>query len=188
MVHSANLEAIQIIRAKIAVLQETLEALEVQSPNINGVQHVRDNIKSPKEIDFDKYQAQIDSLVVENDFIVNAKRIGTPRLVNHVISIIESYFEIRMLMQSYKRTDNVHKRLCGLARRLSNLLVTQAPRLKAALKYLHYTDIPARYNSVYIQERRRAKRLINKNKDVVIKLDINPLDVLADIATTFNHL
>ena len=68
------------------------------------------------------------------------------------------------------------------------MLKSQEKRLKAALKNLHRNGIPERYVDVYVAERRRAKRLINKNSEVHVKADINPIDILTDIGTTLNNV
>ena len=89
-------------------------------------------------------------------------------------------------MAMYSRSDEEHRILVGNSRILINLLKSQEKRIQAALKYTRWNGVPDRYVDVYVVERRRAKRLINKNSEVYVKADINPIDILTDIATTLN--
>ena len=68
------------------------------------------------------------------------------------------------------------------------MLKSQESRIKDALKYIRGNDIPNRYVAMYVTERRRAKRLINKNSEVYVKADIDPIDILTDIGTTLNRV
>ena len=134
------------------------------------------------------YKTQIDALKAENDYILSTTRIGTPRLVKHVINIIELYYAVRNGMKLYSRADNEYSVLSSNSRILINMLKSQELRIKDALKFNRWKTIPNRYMAMYVTERRRAKRLINKNADVLVKADVNPIKILTDIATTFNAL
>lgn len=194
MTHSTNNEVAQLIRIQIEVLQKTLAALEEQpSAAIEAPTEVPAPAKAPvpmpaPEIDFGKYEEIVAELKTRNHQIVNSQRIRVPKLVNHVNNVIELYFELRTLMLPYKRTNETYKRLFGLAKVLSNLLATQEPRLKTSLRFQRSKGVPDIFVDECIKERRRSKRLFNKGKDLVIKGNVNPLDILTDIATTFNSL
>jgi uncharacterized SAM-dependent methyltransferase len=131
---------------------------------------------------------RIDVLKKENDYILNAARFGKPRLVKHVLNIIELYYVARTDMAMYSRSDEEHSALVGNSRMLINMLKSQEKRIKSALKYIRGNDIPNRYVAMYVTERRRAKRLINKNSEVYVKADIDPIDILTDIGTTLNRV
>ena len=91
-------------------------------------------------------------------------------------------------MGLYSRADNEYGALSGNSRILINMLKSQELRIKDALKFNRWKGIPERYKETYINQRRRAKRLINKNTDVLVNADVNPIEILTDIATTFNAL
>ena len=193
MANSANNNAAQLIRQQIANLQEVLAILEAKpevkpsvKPQAKSVQvQPAPKSKPTKSISAD-YKTQIDALKAENDYILSTSRIGTPRLVKHVINIIELYYAARTGMAFYTRADNEYGVLSGNSRILINMLKSQEKRIQAALKYLRWNGVPDRYVDVYVAERRRAKRLINKNSEVYVKADINPIDILTVIATTLN--
>ena len=190
-----NNNAADLIRQQIAHLQEVLAILEAKpevkpsvKPQAKSVQvQPAPKSKPTKSISAD-YKTQIDALKAENDYILSTSRIGTPRLVKHVINIIELYYAARTGMAKYSRSDEEHRALVGNSRILINMLKSQELRIKDALKFTRWKTIPVRYEETYINERRRAKRLINKNTDVVVKADVNPIEILTDIATTFNAL
>lgn len=200
MNHPTNNDLAQLIRIQIEALQKTLAALEeqpsaaIEAPvEVPAPAPVKVPVKAPvtvtaKEIDFDKYEEIVAELKARNQQIVNSQRIRVPKLVNHVNNVIELYFELRTLMLPYKRTNETYKRLFGLAKVLSNLLASQEPRLKASLRFQRSKGVPDIFVDECIKERRRSKRIFNKGKDLVIKGNVNPLDILTDIATTFNSL
>ena len=189
MTNLANNNAAELIRKQIANLQEVLAILEakpaVTPPAKAPV--VQTTTKSPttKNGPVD-YKSRIDVLKSENDYILNTSRIGTPRLIKHILNIIELYYTARCGMAMYSRSDEEHRVLVGNSRILINLLKSQEKRIQAALKYTRWNGVPDRYVDVYVAERRRAKRLINKNSEVYVNADINPIDILTDIATTLN--
>ena len=195
MANSANNNAAQLIRQQIANLQEVLAILEAKPEVKPSVKPQAKSIqvqpvpkpKPAKSIPAD-YKTQIDALKAENDYILSTTRIGTSRLVKHVINIIELYYAARTGMAFYTRADNEYGVLAGNSRILINMLKSQELRIKDALKFNRWNTIPVRYEETYINERRRAKRLINKNADVLVKADVNPIEILTDIATTFNAL
>ena len=191
MTNSVNNNAAELIRKQIAHLQEVLAILEAKpavKPQAKSAQvQPVPKPKPAKSIPAD-YKTQIDALKAENDYILSTTRIGTPRLVKHVINIIELYYAVRNGMKLYSRADNEYSVLSSNSRILSNMLKSQELRIKDALKFNRWKTIPVRYEETYINERRRAKRLINKNTDVVVKADVNPIEILTDIATTFNAL
>ena len=190
MANSANNNAAQLIRRQIANLQEVLAILEAKpevKPSVKPQAKSFQIQPAPKSIPAD-YKTQIDALKAENDYILSTTRIGTPRLVKHVINIIELYYAVRNGMKLYSRADNEYSVLSSNSRILSNMLKSQELRIKDALKSNRRNTTPVRYEETYIDQRRRAKRLINKNIDVVVKADVNPIKILTDIATTFNAL
>lgn len=195
MTNSANNNAAQLIRQQIANLQEVLAILEAKpevkpavKPQAKSAQvQTAPKTKPAKSIPAD-YKTQIDALKAENDYILSTTRIGTPRLVKHVINIIELYYAVRNGMKLYSRADNEYSVLSINSRILINMLKSQELRIKDALKFNRRNTTPVRYEETYIDQRRRAKRLINKNIDVVVKADVNPIKILTDIATTFNAL
>ena len=195
MTNSANNNAAELIRKQIANLQEVLAILEAKpeakpmvKPQAKSAQvQPPPKPKPAKSIPAD-YKTQIDALNAENDYILSTTRIGTPRLVKHVINIIELYYTARCGMAMYSRSDEEHRVLVGNSRILINLLKSQEKRIQAALKYTRWNTIPVRYEETYIDQRRRAKRLINKNIDVLVTANVNPIEILTDIATTFNAL
>ena len=214
MANSANINAADLIRQQIANLQEVLAILEAKpepKPAVRlqaltwrylvpqkqaAVQRQRIPVltmqtapktKPAKSIPAD-YKTQIDALKAENDYILSTTRIGTPRLVKHVINVIELYYAARTGMRLYSRADNEYGVLSGNSRILINMLKSQELRIKDALKFNRWKGIPERYKETYINQRRRAKRLINKNTDVLVNADVNPIEILTDIATTFNAL
>ena len=195
MTNSVNINAADLIRRQIANLQEVLAILEAKPEPKPAVKPQAKSVrvqnapkpKPAKSIPAD-YKTQIDALKAENDYILSTTRIGTPRLVKHVINIIELYYAARTGMRLYSRADNEYGVLAGNSRILINMLKSQELRIKNALKYTRWNTIPVRYEETYINQRRRAKRLINKNTDVLVKPDVNPIEILTDIATTFNAL
>lgn len=195
MANSANINAAELIRRQIANLQEVLAILEakpepkpVVKPQAKSAQvQTAPKPKPAKSIPAD-YKTQIDALKAENDYILSTTRIGTPRLVKHVINIIELYYAARTGMRLYSRADNEYGVLSGNSRILINMLKSQELRIKDVLKFNRWNTTPVRYEETYIDQRRRAKRLINKNTDVLVKGDVNPIKILTDIATTFNAL
>ena len=195
MTNAANINAADLIRRQIANLQEVLAILEAKPAEKPAVKPQAKSVrvqnapktKPAKSIPAD-YKTQIDALKAENDYILSTTRIGTPRLVKHVINIIELYYAARTGMRLYSRADNEYGVLAGNSRILINMLKSQELRIKDALKFTRWKTIPVRYEETYINQRRRAKRLINKNTDVLVKPDVNPIEILTDIATTFNAL
>ena len=195
MANSANTNAADLIRQQIANLQEVLAILEAKPAEKSAVKPQAKSVqaqpatksKTTKSSPAD-YKALVDALKAENDYILSTSRIGTPRLVKHVINIIELYYAARTDMALYTRADNEYGLLAGNSRVLINMLKSQELRIKDALKFSRWNTIPVRYEETYIDERRRAKRLISKNSDVVVKADVNPIEILTDIATTFNGL
>ena len=195
MTNAANINAADLIRRQIANLQEVLAILEAKPAEKPAVKPQAKSVrvqnapkpKPAKSIPAD-YKTQIDALKAENDYILSTTRIGTPRLVKHVINIIELYYVARTGMRLYSRADNEYGVLAGNSRILINMLKSQELRIKDALKFTRWKTIPVRYEETYINQRRRAKRLINKNTDVLVKPDVNPIEILTDIATTFNAL
>ena len=189
MANSANNNAAQLIRQQIANLQEVLAILEakpaVTPPAKAPVAQTTTKSPTTKNGPVD-YKSRIDVLKSENDYILNTSRIGTPRLIKHILNIIELYYTARCGMAMYSRSDEEHRVLVGNSRILINLLKSQEKRIQAALKYTRWNGVPDRYVDVYVAERRRAKRLINKNSEVYVNADINPIDILTDIATTLN--
>ena len=170
----------------LAILEAKPEVKPSVKPQAKSVQvQPAPKSKPTKSISAD-YKTQIDALKAENDYILSTSRIGTPRLVKHVINIIELYYAARTGMAFYTRADNEYGVLAGNSRILINMLKSQEKRIQAALKYLRWNGVPDRYVDVYVAERRRAKRLINKNSEVYVKADINPIDILTVIATTLN--
>ncbi len=191
MTNSANNSAAQMIRQQIANLQEVLAILEAKPaeklPVKAPVAQPTPKPLATKNTVID-YKSRIDVLKSENDYILNTIRIGTPRLVKHVLNIIELYYTARIDMAMYSRSDEEYRVLVGNSRILINMLKSQEKRIKAALKYTRWNGVPERYVDVYVAERRRAKRLINKNSEVYVKADIDPMDILTDIGTTFNRV
>ena len=195
MTNSVNNNAAELIRNQIANLQEVLAILEAKSEPKPAVKPQAKSVKAQpatkskttKSSPAD-YKARIDALKAENDYILSTTRIGTPRLVKHVINIIELYYAARTDMALYTRADNEYGLLAGNSRVLINMLKSQELRIKDALKFSRWSTIPVRYKEIYIDERRHAKRLISKNSDVVVKAGVNPIEILTDIATTFNGL
>ena len=191
MTNSANNNAAQMIRQQIANLQEVLAILEAKPaeklPVKAPVAQPTPKPLATKNTVID-YKSRIDVLKSENDYILNTIRIGTPRLVKHVLNIIELYYTARIDMAMYSRSDEEYRVLVGNSRILINMLKSQEKRIKAALKYTRWNGVPERYVDVYVAERRRAKRLINKNSEVYVKADIDPMDILTDIGTTFNRV
>ena len=195
MANSANNNASQLIRQQIANLQEVLAILEAKPEVKPAVQSQAKSVQvqpvpksKPAKSSPADYKARIKALKGENDYILSTSRIGTPRLVKHVINIIELYYVARTDMAKYSRSNEEHRILVGNSRMLINMLKSQELRIKDALKFNRWKGIPERYKETYINERRRAKRLISKNSDVVVKADVNPIEILTDIATTFNAL
>jgi hypothetical protein len=195
MANSANNNAAELIRKQIANLQEVLAILEAKpevkpavQPQAKSVQVQPVPKSKPAKSSPTDYKARIEALKGENDYILSTSRIGTPRLVKHVINIIELYYVARTGMVLYTRADNEYGVLAGNSRILINMLKSQELRIKDALKFNRWNGIPERYKETYINERRRAKRLISKNSDVVVKADVSPIEILTDIATTFNGL
>lgn len=190
MTNSANNNAAQLIRQQIANLQEVLAILEAKPaeklPVKAPVAQPTPKPLATKNTVID-YKSRIDVLKSENDYILNTTRIGTPRLVKHVLNIIELYYTARIDMAMYSRSDEEYRVLVGNSRILINMLKSQEKRIKAALKYIRWNGVPERYVDVYVAERRRAKRLINKNSEVYVKADIDPIDILTDIGTTLNR-
>lgn len=189
MTNLANNNAAELIRKQIANLQEVLAILEakpaVTPPAKAPVAQTTTKSPTTKNDPVD-YKSRIDVLKSENDYILNTSRIGTPRLIKHILNIIELYYTARCGMAMYSRSDEEHRVLVGNSRILINLLKSQEKRIQAALKYTRWNGVPDRYVDVYVAERRRAKRLINKNSEVYVNADINPIDILTDIATTLN--
>ena len=191
MANSANTNAADLIRQQIANLQEVLAILEAKPAEKPAIQPpvVQTPTKTVEmKSNTPDYKLRIDVLKKENDYILNAARFGKPRLVKHVLNIIELYYVARTDMAKYSRSDEEHRVLVGNSRMLINLLKSQEKRIKAALKYIRGNDIPNRYVAMYVTERRRAKRLINKNSEVYVKADIDPIDILTDIGTTLNRV
>jgi hypothetical protein len=191
MTNSANNNAAQMIRQQIANLQEVLAILEAKPAEKPAIQPPV--VQTPTKTVETKsntadYKLRIDVLKKENDYILNAARFGKPRLVKHVLNIIELYYVARTDMAMYSRSDEEHSALVGNSRMLINMLKSQEKRIKSALKYIRGNDIPNRYVAMYVTERRRAKRLINKNSEVYVKADIDPIDILTDIGTTLNRV
>ena len=190
MTNSAN-NAAQMIRQQIANLQEVLAILEAKPAEKPAIQPpvVQTPTKTVEmKSNTPDYKLRIDVLKKENDYILNAARFGKPRLVKHVINIIELYYAARTDMALYTRADNEYGLLAGNSRVLINMLKSQESRIKDALKYIRGNGVPERYVDVYVAERRRAKRLINKNSEVYVKADIDPIDILTDIGTTLNRV
>ena len=191
MTNSANNNAAQMIRQQIANLQEVLAILEAKPaeklPVKAPVAQPTPKPLATKNTVID-YKSRIDVLKSENDYILNTIRIGTPRLVKHVLNIIELYYTARIDMAMYSRSDEEYRVLVGNSRILINMLKSQEKRIKAALKYTRWNGVPERYVDVYVAERRRAKRLINKNSEVYVKADIDLMDILTDIGTTLNRV
>ena len=199
MTNSAN-NAAQMIRQQIANLQEVLAILEAKPAEKPAIQPPV--VQTPAKTVETKsnaadYKLRFDVLKKENDYILNAAHFGKPRLVKHVINIIELYYAARTDMALYTRADNEYGLLAGNSRVLINMLMShvlinmlksQESRIKDALKYIRGNDIPNRYVAMYVTERRRAKRLINKNSEVYVKADIDPIDILTDIGTTLNRV
>ena len=191
MTNSANNNAAQMIRQQIANLQEVLAILEAKPAEKPAIQPpvVQTPTKTVEmKSNTPDYKLRIDVLKKENDYILNAARFGKPRLVKHVLNIIELYYVARTDMAKYSRSDEEHRALVGNSRMLINMLKSQEKRIKSALKYIRGNGIPNRYVAMYVTERRRAKRLINKNSEIFVKTDINPMDILTDIATTLNKV
>lgn len=191
MPNLANNNAAQLIRQQIANLQEVLAILEAkpaEKPQVKTPVAQTPTKTAETKSNAVDYKSRIDVLKSENEYILNTTRIGTPRLIKHVLNIIELYYTARTGMAMYTCSDEEHRVLVGNSRILINMLKSQKKRIKAALKYVRWNGIPERYVDVYVAERRRAKRLINKNSEVYVKADINPIEILTDIATTFNAL
>ena len=191
MTNSANNNAAQLIRNQIANLQELLAILEAkpaEKPAVKTPVAQTPTKTAETKSNAVDYNSRIDALKKENEYILNSTRIGTPRLIKHVLNTIELYYTVRTGMVMYSRGDEEHRVLFGNIRILINMLKSQEKRLKAALKNLHRNGIPERYVDVYVAERRRAKRLINKNSEVYVRADINPIDILTDIGTTLNNV
>ena len=191
MTNSANNNAAELIRQQIANLEQVLATLETkpaEKPAENAPVAQTPTKTAETKSNTADYKLRIDVLKKENDFILNAARSGKPRLVKHVLNIIELYYVTRTDMAKYSRSDEEHRALVGNSRMLINMLKSQEKRIKAALKYIRWNGVPDRYVDVYVVERRRAKRLINKNSEVYVRADINPIDILTDIATTLNKV
>ena len=191
MTNSANNNAAQLIRNQIANLQELLAILEAkpaEKPAVKTPVAQTPTKTAETKSNAVDYNSRIDALKKENEYILNSTRIGTPRLIKHVLNTIELYYTVRTGMVMYSRGDEEHRVLFGNIRILINMLKSQEKRLKAALKNLRRNGIPERYVDVYVAERRRAKRLINKNSEVYVRADINPIDILTDIGTTLNNV
>ena len=129
MTNSANINAADLIRRQIANLQEVLAILEAKPAEKPAVKPQAKSVrvqnapkpKLAKSIPAD-YKTQIDALKAENDYILSTTRIGTPRLVKHVINIIELYYAVRNGMKLYSRADNEYGVLAGNSRILINML------------------------------------------------------------------
>lgn len=191
MTNLANNNAAQLIRNQIANLQELLAILEAkpaEKPAVKTPVAQTPTKTAETKSNAVDYNSRIDALKKENEYILNSTRIGTPRLIKHVLNTIELYYTVRTGMVMYSRSDEEHRVLFGNIRILINMLKSQEKRIKAALKNLRRNGIPERYVDVYVAERRRAKRLINKNSEVHVKADINPIDILTDIGTTLNKV
>lgn len=187
MTNSANTNAAELIRQQTANLEQVLAIIEAKPAETPTVAKTPTKTAETKSNAAD-YKLRIDVLKKENDYILNAAHFGKPRLVKHVLNIIELYYVTGTDMAKYSRSDEEHRALVGNSRMLINLLKSQEKRIKAALKYIRGNDIPNRYVAMYVTERRRAKRLINKNSEIFVKADINPIDILTDIATTLNKV
>lgn len=191
MTNSANNNAAELIRNQIANLQELLAILEAkpaEKPAVKTPVAQTPTKAAETKSNAVDYNSRIDALKRENEYILNSTRIGTPRLIKHVLNTIELYYTVRTGMVMYSRSDEEHRVLFGNIRILINMLKSQEKRIKVALKNLRRNSIPERYVDVYVAERRRAKRLISKNSDVVVNAGVNPIEILTDIATTFNGL
>lgn len=191
MTNSANNNAAELIRNQIANLQELLAILEAkpaEKPAVKTPVAQTPTKAAETKSNAVDYNSRIDALKRENEYILNSTRIGTPRLIKHVLNTIELYYTVRTDMVMYSRSDEEHRVLFGNIRILINMLKSQEKRIKVALKNLRRNSIPERYVDVYVAERRRAKRLISKNSDVVVNAGVNPIEILTDIATTFNGL
>lgn len=191
MTNLANNNAAQLIRNQIANLEELLAILEAkpaEKPAVKTPVAQTPTKTAETKSNAVDYNSRIDALKRENEYILNSTRIGTPRLIKHVLNTIELYYTVRTGMVMYSRSDEEHRVLFGNIRILINMLKSQEKRIKAALKNLRRNGIPERYVDVYVAERRRAKRLINKNSEVHVKADINPIDILTDIGTTLNNV
>lgn len=191
MTNSANNNAAELIRNQIANLQELLAILEAkpaEKPAVKTPVAQTPTKAAETKSNAVDYNSRIDALKRENEYILNSTRIGTPRLIKHVLNTIELYYTVRTGMVMYSRSDEEYRVLFGNIRILINMLKSQEKRIKVALKNLRRNGIPERYVDVYVAERRRAKRLISKNSDVVVNAGVNPIEILTDIATTFNGL
>ena len=191
MTNLANNNAAELIRNQIANLQEVLAILEAkpaEKPAVKTPVAQTPTKTAETKSNAVDYNSRIDALKKENEYILNSIRIGTPRLVKHVLNIIELYYTARIDMAMYSRSDEEYRVLVGNSRILINMLKSQEKRIKAALKYTRWNGVPERYVDVYVAERRRAKRLINKNSEVYVRADINPIDILTDIGTTLNNV
>lgn len=191
MTNLANNNAAELIRNQIANLQELLAILEAkpaEKPAVKTPVAQTPTKAAETKSNAVDYNSRIDALKRENEYILNSTRIGTPRLIKHVLNTIELYYTVRTGMVMYSRSDEEYRVLFGNIRILINMLKSQEKRIKVALKNLRRNSIPERYVDVYVAERRRAKRLISKNSDVVVNAGVNPIEILTDIATTFNGL
>ena len=191
MTNLANNNAAQLIRNQIANLQEVLAILEAkpaEKPAVKTPVAQTPTKTAETKSNAVDYNSRIDALKRENEYILNSTRIGTPRLIKHVLNTVEMYYAVRTSMVMYSRSDEEHRVLYGNIRILINMLKSQEKRIKAALKNLRRNGVPDCYVDVYVDERRRAKRLINKNSEVHVRADINPIDILTAIGTTLNNV
>ena len=93
MTNSANNNAAELIRQQIASLEQVLAILEAKPAETPTVAQTPTKTAEMKSNTAD-YKLRIDVLKKENDFILNAARFGKPRLVKHVLNIIELYLWI----------------------------------------------------------------------------------------------